>query len=121
MENNLLAFICKLGSIYRFTDINENEINPDKSFSKPKSTGTRPFIKNRELKNLIRNGFSISFYNTHKQDNITNLHKDLNNLVSSITSMKIIIKKADKGSIVTIMSPEFHWNMYKKHLSITEY
>ena len=29
--------------------------------------------------------------------------------------------KAVKGSIVTIMSPEYYWNICKKHLSITEY
>ena len=82
MENDLLALIHKLGSIYHFTDINENEINPEiKSFSKPKLTETPQFTKNRELKNLIRNVSSISFYNTHKQDNIINLHKDLNDLV----------------------------------------
>ena len=31
MENDLFAFICKLCLIYHFTDINENEINPDQS------------------------------------------------------------------------------------------
>ena len=35
--------------------------------------------------------------------------------------MQIFIKKADKGSIVTILSPEFYWNMCKKHVRITEY
>ena len=32
--------------------------------------------------------------------------------------MKIVIKK---GSFVTIMSPEFYWNIGRKHLSIKEY
>ena len=35
--------------------------------------------------------------------------------------MKKIIKKADKGSITTLMSPGFYWEMSKKHLSISEY
>lgn len=35
--------------------------------------------------------------------------------------MKTIIKDADKGSAVTIMSQEFHWNMCQKHYSTTEY
>ena len=35
--------------------------------------------------------------------------------------MKIIIRKGGKGSIVTIMSPEFYLNMCNEHFSITEY
>ena len=35
--------------------------------------------------------------------------------------MKIIIKEADKGSVVTVMSSEFYWNMCKKHTSTTKY
>lgn len=35
--------------------------------------------------------------------------------------MKIITKKAEKGSIVTIMSQKFYWDMCKKHLNITEF
>ena len=89
------AFIHKLLLIYHFTDINENEINPDQSFLKRNSTGT-PFTKNKELKNLIRNLSNISFYNTHKQDNIINLRKDLNDFLSLTTSTKIIIKEAEK-------------------------
>ena len=49
------------------------------------------------------------------------ISKDLNELISLTTSMKITIKRADKGSIFTIMSPEFYWNMRKKHLSVTVY
>ena len=98
MENDLFAFICKLHLIYHFTDINKNEINPDQFFLKPKSTGTPPLTKNRELENLIRNLSNISFYNVHMQDFIINLHKDLSDLISLTTSMKINIKKAEKES-----------------------
>ena len=35
--------------------------------------------------------------------------------------MKIVIKKADKGSIITIMSPESYWNMCQKHLDNNEH
>ena len=31
------------------------------------------------------------------------------------------MKKADKGSTDSIMSPEFYWNKCRKYLSITEY
>ena len=38
MENGLYGFIHKLCLIYRFTDTNENDINPDQYLLKPKST-----------------------------------------------------------------------------------
>ena len=57
----------------------------------------------------------------YKQDNIKNLHKQLKDLLLLTTCIKIIIKKADKGSTDTILTSDFYWNMCKKHLSITEY
>ena len=50
MGNDLLAFICKLHLIYHFNEVNENEINPDQSLLKPKSTCTSPFTKTKEFK-----------------------------------------------------------------------
>ena len=82
--------------------------NSDQSLLKPKSTWAPPFTKNKELEDLTRNLTNISFYNAHEQDNMKNLHIDLNDLISLTTSMKMIIKKDEKGSIVTIMSPEFY-------------
>ena len=122
MENDLFAFIHKLRLIYRFTGINENQINPDQSLLKPILTWTPRFTKNKEFENLIRNLSNISFYNAYKQGNIKkNLHLHLNDLILLATSMKTIIKEVDKGIIVTIMSPEFYWNMSKKHLIIESY
>ena len=119
MENDLFAFIHELHLIYHFTDINENEINPDQFLLKAKSTWTSPFIKNKEFENLIRNLSDISFYNAYKQGNIKkNLHKYLNDLISLTTSMKRIIKEVDEGSIVTIMPPYFYRNMCKKHFIV---
>ena len=53
MENYLFAFIRKLRLIYHLIDINENEINPDESLLKPKSTWTPPPTKYKEFENLI--------------------------------------------------------------------
>ena len=78
-------------------------INPDQSLLKPKSIWIPPFTESREFKNLIKNVSNISSYKTYKH-----LHKDLNDLISLTTSMKIIMKKSDKGNIITIMSPEFY-------------
>lgn len=104
----MLASISKLRLIHRFTDINVNEINPDQSLLKSKWTWTTPFTKNKEFENLIRNLSTISFYNVYKQDNIKNQHEDSNELISLTISVKIIIQKADRGSIATILTPEFH-------------
>ena len=104
----MLASISKLRLIHRFTDINVNEINPDQLLLKPKWNWTTPFTKNKEFENLIRNLSTISFYNVYKQDNIKNLHEDLNELISLTISVKIITQKADRGSIAIILTPEFH-------------
>ena len=55
MEKDLFAFIYNFCLIYHFTDINEDEINPDQSLLKSKLTWTPPFNKNKESKNLTRN------------------------------------------------------------------
>ena len=83
-------------------------------------TWTPPFTKNKEIEDLIRN-LNISFFNTDKQYNTKNLHNDLNDSISLTNSMEIIIKKAEKESIITIMYLEIYWNLCKKHLSITEH
>ena len=121
MTNDLFAFICKLCLINHVTDINENDVNADQFLLKPSWTWTPPFTKNKELENLTRNLCNILFYSVCQQDNIKNLHKDLNEFILLTTSMKTIIKEAYKGSAVTIMSQEFYWNMCKKHYSTTEY
>ena len=42
-------------------------------------------------------------------DNISNLRDGLDSFTTKIRSNEIIIKPADKGSIVVIMTPEFCW------------
>ena len=59
MENDLFAFIRKLCLIYHFTDVNENEINPDQFLLKPKSSWTPPFTRNKEFEDLSRNFSNI--------------------------------------------------------------
>ena len=66
MENGLLAFICKLGLIYYFININENEITPDHSLLNQRSTWTPPFTKNKEFENLMRNLSNILFQNYYR-------------------------------------------------------
>lgn len=102
-------FIRKLRLIYNFrSDINEGHENRSVPLLNAKSSWTPKFTKNKEFEDLARNLANITFYNKYNEDNIQNLRKDLNELISLTTNMKIVLKKADKGSIITIMSPEFY-------------
>ena len=106
-------FIRKLRLIHNFRN-NDNEesiINRSVHLLNEKSSWTPPFTKNKEFEDLKRILANITFYNKKNEDNIRNLRRDLDELISLTSNMKIVIKKADKGSIITIMSPESYWNM----------
>ena len=45
----------------------------------------------------------------------------MNSLIKRTIENEIVIKPADKGSIITIMSPEFYLNMCDSHLRNEEY
>ena len=45
----------------------------------------------------------------------------MNSLIKRTTENEIVIKPADKGSIITVISPEFHLNMCESHLRNEEY
>ena len=53
--------------------------------------------------------------------NISSLRNGLNSLIKRTTENEIVIKPADKGSIITVMSPEFYLNMCESHLRNEEY
>ena len=50
-----------------------------------------------------------------------NLRKDLELLLEKINTNKIIIKLADKGSMIVVMTPKDYWNMCYRHLSDTAF
>ena len=53
--------------------------------------------------------------------NISSLRNGLNSLIKRTTENEIVIKPADKGSIITVMSPEFYLNMCESRLRNEEY
>ena len=55
------------------------------------------------------------------KDNLMNLRKGLELLLEKVNTNKIIIKLADKGSIIVVMAPKDYWNMCYRHLSDTTF
>ena len=49
-------------------------------------------------------------------DNNRSLRNGLSRLIKRTIENEIVIKPADKGSIITFMSPEFYLNMCQSHL-----
>ena len=49
------------------------------------------------------------------------LRKRLDSLIRKIENKEIIIKPADKGSIIVIMSPDIYWNISRSHVSDISY
>ena len=54
-------------------------------------------------------------------DNISNLRDGLDSFITKIRSNEIIVKPADKGSIVVIMKAEFCWAVCQSHLNNEQY
>ena len=55
------------------------------------------------------------------KDHLHTLRKGLNSLTRKIENKAIIIKPANKGSIIVIMSPDYYWNKCQSHISDTSY
>ena len=48
-------------------------------------------------------------------NNISSLRNGLNSFIKRTTANEIVIKPADNGPIITVMSPEFYWNICELH------
>ena len=58
---------------------------------------------------------------THSKDNLMKLRKGSELLIEKINTNKIIIKTANKGSIIVVMTPKDYWNRCYRHLSDTTF
>ena len=50
-----------------------------------------------------------------------NLRKGSELILEKINTSKIIIKQAEKGTIIVVMTPKDYWNMCYRHLSDTTF
>ena len=74
---------------------------------------------NEELENICKQ-IKHTLINIRKsKHNLRNLRKGLELLLEKINTKKIIIKPANKGSLIVVMTPTDYWNMCYKHLSDT--
>ena len=76
-----------------------------------KSTFTPKNNVSQELETICKNLWETKINIKRTSDNIHNLRDGLISLMTKIRSNEIIIKSADKGSIVFVMSYEYCWAM----------
>ena len=117
LEADIFDFIRKLRLTYHF----RNSIYHDESIVKPTSTFTPKPNKNQELEKICKTLMETEIKMKKTTDNISSLRNGLNSLIKRTTENEIVIKPADKGSIITAMSPEFYLNMCDSHLRNEEY
>ena len=61
--------------------------------------------EHQELENICRQIEHTPINVSKSKDNLINLRKGLESLLEKIDTNKIIIKPADKGSIIVVMTP----------------
>ena len=93
----------------------------DKSVVKNVSRFTPKNNENQELEAICKNWSETKINIKRNSENIPNLRNGLNSLMTKIRSNEIIIKPADKGSIVVVMSSEYYWTMCQSHLNNERY
>ena len=103
LEADIFHFIRKLRLMYHF----RNSIHHDESIVKPTSNFTPKPNENQELEKICKTLMETEIKMKKTIDNISSLRNGLKSLIKRTTKNEIVIKPAYKGSIITVMSPEF--------------
>ena len=98
LEADIFDFIRKLRLTYHF----RNSIYHDESIVKPTSTFTPKPNKNQKLEKICKPLLETEIKMKKTTDNISSLRNGLNSLIKRTTENEIVIKPADKGSIITV-------------------
>ena len=117
LEADIFYFIRKFSLRYHFC----SSIYHDESIAKPASTFNPKPNESQELEKICKTLIEAEIEMKKATNNISSLRNGLNWFIKITTENEIIIKPADKGSIITDMSPEFYLNMCQSHLPNEEY
>ena len=117
LEADIFDFIRKLRLTYHF----RNSIYHNESIVKPTSTFTPKPNENQELEKICKTLMETEIKMKKTTDNISSLRNGLNSLIKRTNKNEIVIKPPNKGSIITVMSPEFYLNMCESHLRNEKY
>ena len=112
LKADVFYFIRKLRLTYHFRNSNYH----DESIVKPSSSFTPKPNENQELEKICKTLIENEIKMRKTTGNISSLRNGLNSLIKRTTENEIVIKPADRGSIITVLSPEFYLNMSESHL-----
>ena len=94
----------------------------DESIVKLESTHTPKPNENADLENIYKKlehtKISLLF---KTKGNLHAWRKGLDSLIKKIENKEIIIKPADKGSVIVMMPPDYYCNICQSHISDTSY
>ena len=115
---DLYEFTRKLRLTYHF----RNDNSKDESIIRKKSSFCPNRYANQELEKICHSIETSRIVLRRKtKDNIGRLRPALRSLQTKIEKREIVIKPADKGSIIVVMSPTSYWNMCLHHLNTPSY
>ena len=101
LEYDLYQFSRKLRLTYHFRNSNFQDV----SLVKMPSSFTPPPNEHQELENICKQIEHTPINIRKSKDNLMNLREGLELLLEKVNTNKIIIKPADKRSIIVVMTP----------------
>ena len=117
IERDLYEFTRKLRLIYHF----RNDKSTDESLIRRISSFCPNRNANPELERICTSIETSHIVSRNSEDNIGRLRPALNSLTKKVQDNEIVIKPADKGSIIVVMAPQFYWDMCLRHLNTSCY
>ena len=116
-ERDLYEFVRKLRLTYHF----RNHTDTDASLVKRKSSFCPNRNQNDELERICYSIEASNITVRKTKDNISGMRSALASLSHKVSNCQLVIKPADKGSIIVLMSPMSYWDMCLRHLNNSDY
>ena len=117
LNEDLFKFTRSLSLKYHF----HGDSFEDPSIVKLPSTYCPRPHENRELKSIINRIEHLNVFYVKPIDNITKLRPSLKSLINKTNQLEIVIKSADKGDLIVVMSVDYYVGMCMRELSNIEY